>query len=171
MNLTTPQQFPTLQRPSAAHGAPGAAARQQQQAPEVESQQRSITDMTEGAESDSNREVSGKAAGSGVDASAATAGNPLCAHDDSHIPQALSESQPPGVAQASSAAETAHSATSKPSSTAANHVLPPDWPDQGICVLVCGVQPDWCTPLAWLYTHMRAADGFLYIVVHLTTDT
>jgi hypothetical protein len=34
-------------------------------------------------------------------------------------------------------------------------------------VFVCGVQPDWCTPLAWLHAHLKAADCFLYIVVHL----
>lgn len=50
---------------------------------------------------------------------------------------------------------------------AANHVLVSGWPTQGISVAVCGVQPDWCTPLGWLHSHFRAADGFLYIVVHV----
>ncbi|WIA28691.1 hypothetical protein OEZ86_011227 [Tetradesmus obliquus] len=29
------------------------------------------------------------------------------------------------------------------------------------------VEPDWCTPLAWLHANLKAADSFLYIVVHL----
>jgi hypothetical protein len=45
---------------------------------------------------------------------------------------------------------------------------PDGWPDAADCrVLVCGVSPDWHTPLAWLHAQLRAADGFVYVVVHL----
>ncbi|KAF8072664.1 Snip1 [Scenedesmus sp. PABB004] len=42
---------------------------------------------------------------------------------------------------------------------AASHVLPAGWPRAA--ALVCGVQPDWLTPLAWLHAQLGAADGFL----------
>jgi hypothetical protein len=45
-------------------------------------------------------------------------------------------------------------------------VLPSHWPSAS--VFVCGVQPDWCTPLGWLHAHLGAADCFLYVVVHIT---
>lgn len=45
-------------------------------------------------------------------------------------------------------------------------VLPAHWPQQ-CAVYVCGIQPDWCTPLGWLHANLKAADGFLYVVVHL----
>lgn len=45
-------------------------------------------------------------------------------------------------------------------------VLPAHWPQQ-CAVYVCGIQPDWCTPLGWLHANLKAADGFLYVVVHI----
>uniref|UniRef100_A0A383VVF5 Autophagy protein 5 n=1 Tax=Tetradesmus obliquus TaxID=3088 RepID=A0A383VVF5_TETOB len=51
--------------------------------------------------------------------------------------------------------------------TAPSHELPDGWPASDAAVFVCGVQPDWCTPLAWLHANLKAADSFLYIVVHL----
>lgn len=69
------------------------------------------------------------------------------------------------------AAGTAAGSSSAPSPPAAagdTAVLPQQCPASCSAVYVCGVQPDWCTPLAWLHEHMKAADGFLYVAVHLT---
>lgn len=70
------------------------------------------------------------------------------------------------------AAGTAAGSSSAPSPPPAaagdTAVLPQQWPASCSAVYVCGVQPDWCTPLGWLHEHMKAADGFLYVAVHLT---
>jgi hypothetical protein len=44
--------------------------------------------------------------------------------------------------------------------------LSPQWPTQS-AVYVCGIQPDWRTPLGWLHANLKAADGFLYVAVHI----
>lgn len=55
-----------------------------------------------------------------------------------------------------------HAAGSRPAAVS------PGWPGGGACrVLVCGVTPDWSTPLGWLHAQLHAADGFLYVVVHV----
>ncbi|KAF6263705.1 autophagy protein Apg5-domain-containing protein [Scenedesmus sp. NREL 46B-D3] len=69
--------------------------------------------------------------------------------------------QRPGVESSSVTSSQAPAAAVVPS-----HELPDGWPASPV-VFVCGVQPDWRTPLAWLHANMKAADCFLYIVVHL----
>jgi hypothetical protein len=44
--------------------------------------------------------------------------------------------------------------------------LSPQWPTQS-AVYVCGIHPDWRTPLGWLHANLKAADGFLYVAVHI----
>jgi hypothetical protein len=71
-------------------------------------------------------------------------------------------SQPLADLSASSAA----AAPADSVQAAGDVVLPASWP-AACAVYVCGVEPDWRTPLGWLHANFKAADGFLYVVVHL----
>jgi hypothetical protein len=72
----------------------------------------------------------------------------------------------PSQPQAELSVPSAASAAPDSSQAGGDFVLRASWP-AACAVYVCGVQPDWHTPLGWLHAHFQAADGFLYVVVHL----
>lgn len=140
--MVMPQRFPALQPPAAAAAAQLQPQQQQTRTPPERA--------TAGVSSDPLG-VSGEAAAA-ADARAPSPSPAAAAEQPSSSQPQQQQQQPPDAAAAQRA-----------------HLLPSGWPDaRAASVLVCGVSPDWCTPLAWLHANLRAADGFLYIVVHLT---
>eukprot|EP00879_Flechtneria_rotunda_P027378 GHRR01029326.1.p1 GENE.GHRR01029326.1~~GHRR01029326.1.p1 ORF type:complete len:438 (+),score=154.99 GHRR01029326.1:191-1504(+) len=193
LNMVMPQRFPSLeQQPSStAHAAVATASRrrqqQQQQQQHLQQEQQEQQQQPAGSQAvtatSSKAAVLSKAQAPGDDHSQTTY---KAVDPNSNVSSSRGSSQPgaplpqttstPKAAASSSARETSNRLTEKAQSTTSNEdqeqagttsscVLPSSWP--AASVMVCGVQPDWLTPLPWLYAHLRAADCFLYIVVHL----
>lgn len=112
-------------------------------------QQQQQLDTAAGSSGVQQQEVAGQLA---------AAANPLGVLTPSTQPAAA------GTAAGSSSSSLSPAAAAAGDAT----VLPQQWPASCSAVYVCGVQPDWCTPLGWLHEHMKAADGFLYVAVHLS---
>lgn len=172
-----PQRFPAPQPLTAASAAPGTEPSQQdtQQAQQPQHRQHeqpavaTAAGRTEAADEAADDPLGVKATASVEQQPTATA-----AGAEGQQSSAATTRQSAGAADTQKAGEeqqtaetlaSPRTATSQPASS--NHILPPGWPARGVGVFACGVQPDWCTPLGWLYTNLRAADGFLYIVVHI----
>lgn len=188
-----PQRFPALQQQSAA-GAAGSSIRQgaaqQQQALQTDVPQALAAAVDSGdsiSQQDAMQEAECEAGPDPLGALTSTRSQPAAAGADGRDGQTGSTS---GVGEAAdtaavsaavaAAASGNSSLDSQPSQpqdelsaaadsgqAAVDVVLPAGWP--ALCaVYVCGVQPDWRTPLGWLHANFKAADGFLYVVVHLS---
>eukprot|EP00878_Enallax_costatus_P028930 GHUV01031296.1.p1 GENE.GHUV01031296.1~~GHUV01031296.1.p1 ORF type:complete len:520 (+),score=168.61 GHUV01031296.1:310-1869(+) len=175
LHTVMPQEFPAPCSPAGVTQLPAVGGQHEQQ-------QQATTAQLPVSPGASNTSAAGAA---GVDTEAAVASDPLMLHGSCTAVRAEAGAADPAEGQPSAAgtagspdaiAEAPEQLQSMPAvtspractvSAAANHVLTSDWPSKGVSVLVYGVQPDWCTPLGWLHAHLRAADGFLYIVVHV----
>lgn len=180
-----PQQFPAPQPPAAeAAEAVTAATSSKQSGPEQHHEHPSSSAPRDGGVADAIKDpaIHGSApndplgaaitAASDVTGAAAVAtarsqpevplcGGAIAASDSAALKAAVDPSPQQTASVATPEVQAAVSAAAE------GHVLPRSGPVAGVRVFVCGVQPDWCTPLGWLHRNLRAADGFLYIVVHL----
>jgi hypothetical protein len=166
VHAVMPQHFPALQQlgPSAATKGSdaGSSERQQQQAGDP---------VDAGSRAEQSPAAAATAAGSDQQAAAGDTGGPL---------GVLASTSSPAVGQGTSASSQITqqalsdaaqgvpvSASSGEGAAVAGSIqLSPQWPTQS-AVYVCGIQPDWRTPLGWLHAHLKAADGFLYVAVHI----
>jgi hypothetical protein len=180
--VVMPQRFPAPQQPAAGPAARDSSihsqdTQPQQQEPPLQQQQQEAEAQLHESSRDAGSEA-GQPQQAQVDA-----GDPLgvLATAGSHPAAAATADSPSSSKPISAAADAAAAAATSPpqetstpgeaaagsSAAAGELVLPASWPSS-CAVYVCGVQPDWRTPLGWLHTNFKAADGFLYVVVHLT---
>lgn len=184
VHLAMPAAFPAPVHPAAA------AAPQQQQQQEGGRQQHDVPAEAPAAAAEPQREAGvqlepGDPLGVAAAAGTAAADDAAGAAEAAEAAGGQAEPPPPAAA-ADEGGDTAPPAAGAPAEAAAEGpggsrdpqavqgaaaaavpaaTLPDGWP--AAVVLVCGIQPDWCTPLGWLHANLRAADAFLYVVVHL----
>lgn len=122
-------------------------------APQQQQQQAVASSSIEQPQGNAAQQQSIQPQGDGQEQQQAAATDPLGVLSSSSSKPSASSSDTGAVQEGTAAA-------------AAGGVLPAQWP-QSCAVYVCGIQPAWCTPLGWLHANLKAADGFLYVVVHL----
>lgn len=182
VHVVMPQRFPAPQQAAAGPAARDSSiqlqdTQPQQQEPPLQQQQQEAEAQLHESSRDAGSEA-GQPQQAQVDAGdplgvLATAGShPAAAAaadapSSSKPPNATADAAASGASSPSHFPGTAGEAAAGSSAPAGEVVLPASWPSS-CAAYVCGVQPDWRTPLGWLHTSFKAADGFLYVVVHLT---
>lgn len=148
-------------------GSQDASIKQHDSADGVQQQQPVVTTSTAVCLGDSSSDQSPPAAlAATVDA---TVGDPLGVQgraSTAAAADAAGDATKDGCSAGSSAGKSLQPRASEGAASAADDSGPQaQWP-KSCAAFVCGIQPDWHTPLSWLHVNMKAADGFLYVVVH-----